>query len=125
VFGPSVSVYRALMAQTAMSPSPTVRTLVVGELVLDPLRRTVRLAATPLRLTRKEYDLLAYLAARSGRVVARRELAAEIWRQPVAAAVQTLDVHLCWLRRKLGESAARPNYLRTVRGVGVMIAPPA
>ena len=38
---------------------------------------------------------------------------------------QTLDVHLSWLRRKLGESAARPRLLRTVRGVGVMLVPPA
>jgi len=96
----------------------------VGDLVLDPARRTARLGEEPLELTRKEYDLLAYLAARSSRVVTRRELVTEIWRQPYVGAEQTLDVHLSWLRRKLGETGAAPRYLRTVRGVGVMLAPP-
>jgi DNA-binding response OmpR family regulator len=57
-------------------------------------------------------------------VVTRRELVTEIWRQPYAGAEQTLDVHLSWLRRKLGETGAAPRFLRTVRGVGVMLACP-
>ncbi len=96
----------------------------VGDLELDPARRTARLAGRPLELTRKEYDLLVYLAVRAGRVVTRRELVTEIWRQPYVGAEQTLDVHLSWLRRKLGETGAAPRFLRTVRGVGVMLASP-
>jgi DNA-binding response OmpR family regulator len=100
------------------------RPIRVGELELDPTRRTARLADRQLELTRKEYDLLAYLAIRAGRVVTRRELVTEIWRQPYVGAEQTLDVHLSWLRRKLGETGAAPRFLRTVRGVGVMLAQP-
>jgi DNA-binding response OmpR family regulator len=97
----------------------------IGPLRLDEAARSATLEGVPLTLTRKEYDVLAYLAARPGRVVTRRELFTEVWQQPFVGADQTLDVHLSWLRRKLGESAARPRLLRTVRGVGVMLVPPS
>ncbi|HEY3007594.1 MAG TPA: response regulator transcription factor [Micromonosporaceae bacterium] len=96
----------------------------VGGLRVDVDARSATLDGTPLELTRKEFDLLAYLAARPGRVVSRRELLEEVWRQPAIGEDQTIDVHLYWLRRKLGESAAKPKYLRTVRGVGFRLAAP-
>ncbi|WP_242901511.1 response regulator transcription factor [Actinomadura terrae] len=97
--------------------------LTVGGLHIDLDRREALLDGAPLELTRREFDLLAYLAARPGRVVARRELLAEVWRQAYGDD-QTIDVHLSWLRRKLGETAAAPRYLHTVRGVGVRLAEP-
>jgi len=96
----------------------------VGDLRVDVGERSASLADQPLALTRKEFDLLAYLAARPGRVVSRRELLEEVWRQPSVGEDQTIDVHLYWLRRKLGESAAKPRYLRTVRGVGFRLVAP-
>ena len=47
-----------------------------------------------------------------------------MWRQPWGGSDKTVDVHLSWLRRKLGETADRPRYLTTVRGVGVRLAAP-
>ncbi|HET6212616.1 MAG TPA: response regulator transcription factor [Micromonosporaceae bacterium] len=96
----------------------------VGPLVVDPASRSARLSGVPLDLTRREFDLLAYLAARAGEVVTRRELVTEVWRQEYSGAEPTVDVHLSWLRRKLGETAAEPRMLRTVRGVGVMLMAP-
>ncbi|WP_433326564.1 response regulator transcription factor [Spirillospora sp. CA-294931] len=96
----------------------------VGGLHIDLDRREASLDGSSLELTRREFDLLAYLAARPGRVVARRELLAEVWRQAYGDD-QTIDVHLSWLRRKLGETAAAPRYLHTVRGVGVRLAEPS
>jgi DNA-binding response OmpR family regulator len=96
-----------------------------GALKVDLGERTAHLDGEPLELTRKEFDLLAYLAARPGRVVSRRELLEEVWRQPSVGEDQTIDVHLYWLRRKLGESAAAPRYLHTVRGVGIRFVAPA
>jgi DNA-binding response OmpR family regulator len=98
--------------------------LVVGDLVLDPQRRSATLASAPLDLTRLEFDLLAHLLRRSPEVVSRRELLAEVWRQPHGGADKTIDVHLSWLRRKLGESASEPRYLHTVRGVGIKLEAP-
>ncbi|MEV6566342.1 response regulator transcription factor [Streptomyces kronopolitis] len=104
----------------AEPPSPAIR---VGGLCVDPLRRQAQLDGCALDLTRREFDLLAFLAGRPGVVVARRELLAEVWQQSYGDD-QTIDVHLSWLRRKLGETAARPRYLHTLRGVGVKLEPP-
>jgi DNA-binding response OmpR family regulator len=67
---------------------------------------------------------LAYLAARPGEVVTKRELLAEVWRLPYGGADKTVDVHLSWLRRKLGETATEPRFLVTVRGVGIKLVDP-
>lgn len=99
-------------------------TVDVGALHLDLARRAASLDGQPLDLTRKEFDLLAYLAARRDEVVTRQELVEEVWRQPYRGAEQTVDVHVSWLRRKLGETAARPRFLRIVRGVGIMLVEP-
>ncbi|MFC5752790.1 response regulator transcription factor [Actinomadura rugatobispora] len=112
----------AAVLRRASRSGPTAE-LRVGGLHIDLDRREAALDGAPLELTRREFDLLAYLAARPGRVVARRELLAEVWRQAYGDD-QTIDVHLSWLRRKLGETAAKPRYLHTVRGVGVRLADP-
>lgn len=95
-----------------------------GSLLVDPARREALMERRPLHLSRKEFDLLYALARRRGRVASRRELLAEVWDQPFGGGDKTLDVHLCWLRRKLGESGTAPRYLRTVRGVGVRLVDP-
>ena len=98
----------------------------VGEIRIDERRRIATLAGAPLELSRKEFDLLAHLARHAGEVVSKRDLLARVWHQPYGGAEKTVDVHLSWLRRKLGETADAPRYLHTVRGVGVkLLAPPA
>ncbi|MFG1696430.1 response regulator transcription factor [Nonomuraea sp. NPDC049309] len=99
--------------------------LAVGGLRVDPRARTATLDGRPLDLTPREFDVLHYLAARPGEVVTKRELLTEVWRLPYGGADKTVDVHLSWLRRKLGETAAAPRYLHTVRGVGVKLAEPS
>jgi DNA-binding response OmpR family regulator len=97
----------------------------VGELSVDVRSRQATLAGAVLELSPKEFDLLAYLAERAGEVVGKRELLAKVWNQPYGGADKTVDVHLHWLRRKLGETAEDPRYLHRVRGVGIRLAPPA
>ena len=98
--------------------------LVVGGLVVDVRAHEATLDGRALELTRKEFDLLAHLAARPGVVVSKRELMASVWGLPYGGADKTVDVHLSWLRRKLGETASAPRYLQAVRGVGVKLADP-
>ncbi|MEU5241579.1 response regulator transcription factor [Streptomyces lydicus] len=107
----------------AAGAEPPSRVIRVGGLSIDPLRRQAELDGTALDLTRREFDLLAFLAGRPGVVVSRKELLAEVWQQSYGDD-QTIDVHLSWLRRKLGETAAKPRYLHTLRGVGVKLEPP-
>jgi DNA-binding response OmpR family regulator len=113
---------RAILRRTSTEDSAA--ELVVGVLRIDPATRQATVSGDELELTRKEFDLLAYLAARAGTVVTKREILAGVWRQPYGGADKTVDVHLSWLRRKLGESAAEPRFLRTVRGVGVRLVDP-
>jgi DNA-binding response OmpR family regulator len=111
----------ALLRRTAAGGGiPVIR---VGGLEVDMARRAASLDGAPLSLSRREFDLLAYLAARPGEVVSRRDLLTEVWHQSYGDD-QTIDVHVSWLRRKLGETAASPRYLRTVRGVGVLLDNP-
>ena len=98
--------------------------LVVGGLTIDPRTREVRLDGLPIDLSPKEFDLLLALAQRPREVVTKRELLADVWRQNYGGGDRTVDVHLSWLRRKLGETAADPRYLHSVRGVGVRLAAP-
>jgi two-component system, OmpR family, KDP operon response regulator KdpE len=99
-------------------------TVTVGGLRVDPRSRQATLDDTELSLTPREFDLLHYLAVRAGEVVAKRELLTEVWQLPYGGADKTVDVHLSWLRRKLGETAQEPRYLHAVRGVGVRLAAP-
>jgi two-component system KDP operon response regulator KdpE len=114
---------RAVLRRGARAGEPGA--VVVGGLRIDSRAHVASLDGTVLELTRKEFELLEYLAANAGQVVSKRRLRADIWQQPYGGADKTVDVHLSWLRRKLGETAAEPRYLRTVRGVGVKLeAPP-
>ena len=97
--------------------------LVVGGLTVKRRSRQVWLDGAPVELTRREFDLLTYLACRPGEVVTRPELLQHVWGQPDGDE-KVIDAQLSWLRRKLGESAAAPRYLHTVRGVGVRLLPP-
>jgi two-component system, OmpR family, KDP operon response regulator KdpE len=115
---------RAVLRRAAGAADAATAPVTVGDLVVDPRSRRVTLAGDPVELSPKEFDLLAYLAARAGTVVAKRELLSEVWQLPYGGADKTVDVHLSWLRRKLGESAAEPRLLQTVRGVGVRLADP-
>lgn len=99
--------------------------LVFADLTIDLAGHEVVLAGQPLELTPLEFDLLAYLATRPGVIVSKQELMAEVWRDRCPDNGRTIDVHLSWLRRKLGESGASPRFIHTVRGVGVKLVAPA
>jgi DNA-binding response OmpR family regulator len=85
---------------------------------LDRGSRRVWCDEAELHLTNKEYALLQLLLEQAGRVVTRETAAERVWGDPQTAASKTLDMHVSWLRRKLGDEAAAPRRLVTVRGVG-------
>ena len=109
---------RAVLRRSSTEQTPVLQ---VGDLVVDVRARAAVLAGQELDLRPREFDLLAYLAARPGEVVTKRTLLAEVWQSPYGGADKTVDVHLSWLRRKLGETAAEPRMLHSVRGVGVKL----
>jgi DNA-binding response OmpR family regulator len=95
--------------------------LSAGGLVMDVPRRHVSLDGEPVDLTGLEFDLLAALMRRAGRVVPRDTLLSAAGRDEVVGE-RTVDVHISHLRRKLGDDPRRPERIRTVRGVGYLLA---
>jgi len=86
----------------------------VGALVVDVATRAASVAGAPVALTRKEFDLLASLAARHGQVCSRDSLVDQVWHVSWEAPSRTLDVHIAALRAKLGDAVR----IETLRGIG-------
>lgn len=114
----------ALLRRTGTGTTASADLLALGDLRIDLAQRLASLGESALALSRREFDMLAYLAQRPGRVISRRELIQAVWGNPYVGDDKTIDVHASWLRRKLGETAAHPRYLHTVRGVGFKLAAP-
>ena len=80
--------------------------------------RRVWLGDDELSLTTKEFDLLRILVSNAGTVITREQLMRDVWGESWWGSTKTLDMHVSWLRRKLGDDAASARYITTVRGVG-------
>lgn len=89
-----------------------------GPLLLDLERKEASLDGKPLPLTRREFELLAFLAQRPGRVYSREELLEAVWGQDYLGTPRTVDQHVLQLREKLGEDPKAPRFLETMRGMG-------
>nr|WP_272944094.1 response regulator transcription factor [Actinopolymorpha alba] len=85
---------------------------------IDVESRRAWLDGEELHLTAKEFDLLRVLVRETGRVVTREQLMREVWETTWWSSTKTLDMHISWLRRKLGDDASDPRFITTVRGVG-------
>ena len=119
---------RAILRRSATAPAgeeePPPEPVTVGELEVDVASRRVHLGGSELTLSRKEFDLLAELIRHAGRVVTREQLMDRVWDENWFGSTKTLDVHIRWLRQKLGDDPAEPRYLHTVRGVGFRFTAP-
>jgi two-component system, OmpR family, response regulator RegX3 len=102
-------------AATAAKPEAPIT---IDALHVDLAARRATLKDEELALSRKEFDLLAELVRNAGRVVTREDLMDRVWDENWFGSTKTLDVHVRWLRGKLGETAENAHYLETVRGVG-------
>jgi DNA-binding response OmpR family regulator len=97
----------------------------IGPLRVELSSRRVFLDGDELSLSRKEFDLLAELVAHAGEVVTREDLISRVWDENWFGSTKTLDVHIGWLRGKLGDDASSPRFLHTVRGVGFRFSAPS
>jgi DNA-binding response OmpR family regulator len=113
---------RAVLRRARPAPASDV---VVGPLRVELGARRVFLEEEELGLSRKEFDLLAELVAHAGDVVTREDLIARVWDENWFGSTKTLDVHVGWLRSKLGDDAAAPRFVHTVRGVGFRFTAPS
>ena len=106
---------RAVLRRTGGPPTDREQVRRAGAVTLDPARREVTVDSRPIVLTSTEFDLLAHLMGRPGRVFTREELLGSVWGYAALAGTRTVDVHVAQVRAKLGAAA---GVIRTVRGVG-------
>ena len=120
-----ISRIRAILRRSSMAtPDPGMSPIEINDLVVDIPGRTAKVAGKEIKLSRKEFDLLAELVRNAGRVVTREGLMANVWDVNWFGSTKTLDVHIRALRKKLGDSATESRFIQTVRGVGFRFAPP-
>ncbi|MEU6137107.1 winged helix-turn-helix domain-containing protein [Nocardioides sp. NPDC057577] len=91
----------------------------VQEIKLDPETRRAWRNDEELTLSRKEFDLVHALIRRAGNVVSRDELMRDVWNATFYTSSKTIDVHLGWVRRKLGDDPRKPHLITTLRGKGL------
>ncbi|WP_168705808.1 response regulator transcription factor [Gordonia paraffinivorans] len=95
-----------------------------GSIRLDARARRVVVDGEDLTLANREFDLLRFLMERAGQVVTREEILTEVWGSADLRSSKTLDMHISWLRRKIGDDRRhRPRHIVTVRGVGFRFDP--
>jgi DNA-binding response OmpR family regulator len=97
--------------------------LQAGDVSIDASARRAWRGEEELELSPKEFDLLELLVREAGRVVTRERIMAEVWDENWFGSTKTLDMHVSWLRKKLGDDAQDPRHLMTVRGVGLRFEP--
>ncbi|HEX6246426.1 MAG TPA: winged helix-turn-helix domain-containing protein [Nocardioidaceae bacterium] len=86
---------------------------------LDAQARRVWRDGEEIRMSNKEFDLLHALMSRAGEIVTREELMRDVWKTTFWTSAKTIDVHLGWVRRKLGDDPRRPTLITTIRGRGL------
>lgn len=91
----------------------------VQDVRLDPDKRRLWRGSDEIVLSRKEFDLVAALMARAGDIVSRDELMRSVWQTNFWTSSKTIDVHLGWVRRKLGDDSRHPRLITTIRGQGL------
>lgn len=111
---------RAVTRRAAATTAEEIAEVVAGDVRLDPATRTATHGGQPLVLTPVEFDLLLSLVRAAGRVKTRDELMAEIREREYEVFDRSIDVHIAALRRKLGDLAQAPRYIRTVRAAGYL-----
>jgi DNA-binding response OmpR family regulator len=128
-FGPHELLSRIRAVLRRCRPSDVRRTVAHrldhGEITLDLEQQRGFLSGADLDLTTKEFGVLQMLMERPGRLVRRSEVALGVWGVTAAEAGKTIDVHLSWLRNKLGDDSRSPRHIATVRGVGFRLLEPA
>lgn len=105
-------------ASPALSASSPKEVLTFGNLVIDSIRREVRINDKNIDLKPKEFELLHYLAVNRGRALSRDKILEDVWGWDYMGESRTVDVHMRWLRQKIESDPAQPSRLITVRGAG-------
>lgn len=121
-FSPRELLARLRAVLRRAQPAAVAERIAVGDIAVDVPSREVKVSGKPADLTGIEFDILVALMRRAGRVVPRDALLSEAGRGDVVVGERTVDVHISHLRQKLGDDPREPKLIKTVRGVGYVLA---
>lgn len=116
---------RAILRRVEMSQEEDPDSIQIGELVIFKDKYEARMNERKLTFTRKEFELLLYLAMNKGKVLARDQLLKGVWDYDFVGDTRIVDVHISNLREKIEPTAKAPKYIKTIRGLGYKLEDPA
>jgi two-component system alkaline phosphatase synthesis response regulator PhoP len=116
---------KAILRRTAKSTNHGFHSLSIGDLVIYPERYEAELDGNVITFTRKEFELLHYLAKNKGKVISRDQLLSGVWDYDFVGDTRIVDVHISHLREKIEPDTKKPVYIKTIRGLGYKMEEPA
>ncbi|MFC4556657.1 response regulator [Virgibacillus kekensis] len=115
---------KAILRRSSKTAETNVVSIRVGDLVVYPERYEAEMNGETLTFTRKEFELLYYLAEHKGRVLSRDQLLSAVWNYDFVGDTRIVDVHVSHLREKIEPDTKKPTYIKTVRGLGYKLEEP-
>lgn len=115
---------KAILRRTNMSASTSFTTIRIGELVIYPERYEAEKNSNIITFTRKEFELLYFLAMNKGKVISRDQLLSGVWDYDFVGDTRIVDVHISHLREKIETNSKKPEYIKTIRGLGYKLEEP-
>ncbi|RDW21590.1 response regulator transcription factor [Oceanobacillus chungangensis] len=115
---------KAILRRTKKSTQTSFNKLKVGDLTIFPERYEAEVNSNVITFTRKEFELLFYLANNKGKVISRDQLLSGVWDYDFVGDTRIVDVHISHLRDKIEPNSKKPIYIKTVRGLGYKLEDP-
>lgn len=115
---------KAILRRTNMSASAAFTTIRIGDLIIYPERYEAEKDGKLVTFTRKEFELLYFLAMNKGKVISRDQLLSGVWDYDFVGDTRIVDVHISHLREKIETNSKKPEYIKTIRGLGYKLEEP-
>lgn len=115
---------KAILRRTNKADQEEASFVRIGDLIIYPEQYEAKIEDKELSFTRKEFELLFYLAKHKGRVLSRDQLLSAVWNYDFSGDTRIVDVHVSHLREKIEPNTKEPIYIKTIRGLGYKMEEP-
>lgn len=115
---------KAILRRSEKTEEANSLSMQIGHLIIYPDRYEAEIKGEALTFTRKEFELLYYLASHKGKVLSRDQLLSAVWNYDFIGDTRIVDVHVSHLREKIEPDTKKPVYIKTVRGLGYKMEEP-
>lgn len=116
---------KAILRRTNLRDDTDSNHIKIGNIIIYPEQYEVSVSDEPVTFTRKEFELLVYLARHKGKVLSRDQLLSAVWNYDFAGDTRIVDVHVSHIREKIEPDTKQPIYIKTIRGLGYKMEEPS